>query len=467
MAHRLPVGVRHVATCTTVHGRGEGMRLVRCVAMEPLAITNMTVVPMVDARTLPGHTVVVEDGVIASVAPAAGTDPDAGARVIDGRDGYLIPGLADMHTHLAMRDPDPAHLVLYLATGVTTIRSMSGAPSNAGWRSQVEDGALLGPTIFTAGPTLVAGLEDEDPELVSSQPIYVPGSVDDIVAEVRRQAAGWADLVKVYDGLPEDQYLAAIRTANEEGIYVAGHALDDATLDTILTSGINEIAHMDELNRYHWTGFPGRPGFELDYDAIATTVDLMVENDVAVVSNLVADEVMFQLIFDAEAVLSRPEYRTVRPELVDRWRREGRHVDRFVEQGPFRRDEEMPFLKTLVAALHDAGIVVMVGTDSSTLEGSVQSSLHRDLELLVEAGLSPFEALSAGTVNAAEIAGRMGKDDGFGTIEVGKRADLVLLEDDPLEDIGATRSRVGVVARGRWLAQNALSDRVDELVDGY
>lgn len=127
----------------------------------------------------------------------------------------------------------------------------------------------------------------------------------------------------------------------------------------------------------------------------------------------------------------------------------------------------MPFFLTLIRALHEAGIIITAGTDCSTLEGSVQSNIHRELELLVESGLSPYEALRAGTINASAIAGRMGKDAAFGAIAIGNRADLLLLEEDPLEDVGHTRSRLGVVVRGRWFSQEELDERVAALVASY
>ncbi len=433
----------------------------------PVVVTGATVITMDDERVVERGTVVIDEGRLTAVGPAGEVPIPTDATVIDAVGAFLMPGLCDMHTHLGMRDADPGHLVLYLAEGVTTVRSMSGSPANAEWRDRVAAGDLVGPTIFTAGPTIVGGLEDEDPKLVASLPIYFPQSVDEAVAEVRRQASGWADLVKVYDGLPVDQYLAAISAANEAGIYVAGHALDEAALDTILTSGINEIAHLDELNLFHWIGTPDQAGFALDYEAIADTVALMVENDVAIVSNLVADEVLYQLIFDADDVLSRPQYATVRPERLEEWRREGRHVTRFAEQGPYRRDLEMPFFMTLVRSLHEAGVTITVGTDTSTLEGSVQSNLHRDIELLVEAGLSSFDALGAATRNAAAIAGRMRRDAGFGTVSPGGRADLVLLSANPLDDVGNTRQRIGVMAAGTWYPQDELDERVAEYVATY
>lgn len=429
-----------------------------------VAFTNVNVVPMDEAQVLEDHTVAVQSGRISAVGPSGAVEIPTDAEVIDGHGGFLMPGLADMHTHLGHRDQNPAHLVLYLATGTTTVRSMGGAPQNQDWRRRVEEGELVGPTILTSGEALVGGLDDEDPDVVASLPIFVPSSPSEAAAEVRRQAAGWADLIKVYDGLTEGQYLAAIAAANEAGIYVAGHALDEASVETILTSGINEIAHLDELNTYHWLGFPGEPGFAMDYDAIPDTAALMAQHDVAVVSNLVADEVMYELILDGDAVLSRPEYEVVPPDMLEGWRTEGRHTEKYADQGEHRRDVEMPFFKELLKALHDAGVIVTIGTDTSLLEGSVPSNIHRELELLVESGLSTHQALAAGTSNAGRIAKRMHRDGSFGTVAAGQRADLLMLGDNPLQEVSHTRERVGVMAGGVWYAHGELDRMVTDLV---
>ena len=433
---------------------------------ESIAIVNVTVLPMDGDRVLVDHVVAVQDGRISAVGAADAVDIPADAELIDGQGGFLMPGLADMHTHLGYRDADPQHLVLYLATGTTTVRSMSGAPQNPTWRRQVESGDLVGPSILTSGEVLIGGLEDEDPDVVASLPIFTPSSPDDAAAEVNRQAAGWADFIKVYDDLAEEHYLTAIAAANEAEMYVAGHALDEASLETILTSGINEIAHLDELNRYHWEGFPGEPDFAMDHEAIPDTVALMAQHDIAIVSNLVADEVMYELILDADAVLSRPEYHVVRPEMLEVWRSEGRHTGKYAGQGEHRRDVEMPFFRELLLALHRAGVTVTVGTDTSSLEGSVPSNIHRELELLVEAGLSAYEALAAATANAGIIVERMHRDRSFGTVAAGQRADLLLLGANP-QDVSHTRDRVGVVVRGVWYPQEALDRMVTKLVSSY
>jgi imidazolonepropionase-like amidohydrolase len=434
---------------------------------KPTAFVNLNVVPMDADQVLEDQVVTVQGGRISTLGPTSALELPADARVIDGKGGFLMPGLANMHVHLWIRDPDPGHLVLYLAEGTTTVRSMTGAPENQQWRSQVEQGDLVGPTILSSEKTLIGRLSDEEVEKMSSWPAFIPDSPEDAAVEVRRQAAGWGDFVKVYDGLPEDQYLAAIAAANESEIYVAGHALDEASLETILTSGIDEIAHIDELNFFHWIGSPDEPEFALDYEAIPKTAALMKENDVAIVSNLVADETMYELIFDTDTVLSRPEYRVVRPDLVETWRTEGRQLNKFSGQGTYRRDLEMPFFKALLRGLHDAGVTITIGTDTSTLEGSIASQIHRELELLVDSGLSAYEALAAGTYNAAAIVERMGRDGSFGTVAPGQRADLLLLDANPLEDVSHTRDRVGVMARGVWHSQDELDQMVADFVVTY
>jgi hypothetical protein len=433
-----------------------------------LAFVGVSVIPMDHEEVLENHTVVVRGDRIVAVGPADQIEVPDGARVIDGEGGFLMPGLADMHSHLGMRDKDPAHLVLYVAEGTTTVRSMSGTPENREWRDQVEEGGLVGPAILSADRIVIGGLEGFDPAVVASAPVYLPSTPEEAAAEVRRQAAGWADLVKVYDGLTVDQYLAAITAAKEAGAYVAGHALDELPLEAILTSGLNEIAHLDELNFSHWIGFPGEPGFAFDYQAIPANAALMKENAVAIVSNLSTTEVTYELILDTEGVLSRPEYVVVRPELLETWRTEGRQLKQFAQQGPYRRDQEMPFFKALLRGLHEAGVIITIGTDTTQfVEGTVPSQIHRELELLVESGFSPFEALAAGTKSAAAIVKRMGRDDSFGIVQPGQRADLLLLRANPLESVSRTRGRIGVMARGVWRTQQLLDQMVADFVATY
>lgn len=299
-------------------------------------------------------------------------------------------------------------------------------------------------------------------------PIFISEKPDQVAAEVRRQHRQGVDFVKPYDGLSIPEYLEAIAEANRLGIYVLGHALDQASLETILTSGIDEIAHLDELNFYHWRGEFGSEDFFLDYEAIPQTVAMMKKNNVNIVSNLSLDEALINMIFEPEETLARPEYRVVRPEQLEDWRVNGRQNRAFAEQGPYRRDMEMDFYFALVKALNEMDVIVTIGTDTAPFtEGSLPSHIHRELELLVMAGFSNYDALSAGTRNAAEIFARMGADGSFGVISAGQRADMILLKDNPLENVSATRDRLGLMVRGKWMPQEELNDRVTAFVAEY
>lgn len=299
----------------------------------------------------------------------------------------------------------------------------------------------------------------------------VPETEPEARRYVRDIATAGYDFVKPYDFLREDVYLAVLDEAGQQNMYTVGHALDELAqdLDTMFGAGLREVAHMDEFTDAHMIGeaSPGT-GFnevEFNYDTISRTVATVKAHDVMVVSNLVADETIYRLLEDPQGGLAQPEYLVVSPEVVEGWQTRGRLVS-WQGQQTWRRDVQMPFLMTLTNALHDGGVPLLIGTDVS-VEGVVPSLIHRDLELLVDAGLSPFEALEAGTRNAGMSVERMGGDGSFGTVAIGQRADLILLANNPLDNVSHTRNRIGVMARGQWFTQAELNGLVNEYVATY
>ncbi len=286
-------------------------------------------------------------------------------------------------------------------------------------------------------------------------------------AVVSKYRSDGYDGVKLYDGLTERQFLTAVAAAEREGLYSVGHLLNQVPLEVQLSSGLQGVAHVDEFLSHHWIGYNmGKnpdPQYEelrnypVDASTIPQTVQLVVDNEVSVVSNLSTDEALYKLLLDLEGTLAEPRFAEFRPDYVRDWKTRGRHFGPFAGQGEYRRDEIQPFLSAMVKALHDAGAQITIGTDAGgfTPEGSIPSDIHRELELLVDAGLTNYDALTAGTRTAGQIIYDM-TGDVQGTVSVGSAADLILLSGNPLNNVSATRERVGVMANGIWFPQEDL-----------
>jgi hypothetical protein len=293
---------------------------------------------------------------------------------------------------------------------------------------------------------------------------------------VSRQKRAGYDCLKVYDHLTEAEYRASLERAADEGFYATGHLPDQIPLETVLGCGQDELAHIDELQSYHWTGYRYGPGEEdpdadkrygFDYGSIPATVALLKESGMGAVSTLAVKETMHRLIQDHARVLSGDEYRIIRPHILESWRTSGKCVTSLKDYGYYRKYKMQPFLLELTRQIHRAGVTIALGTDASN-EGMVPGyHLHREMEILVEAGLTPYEALEAGTKNAGLILSRMGRGNGSGTVEAGMRADLVLLEGNPLEDISNTRRIAGVMAGGRWYPVGELEDMLSSFLATY
>lgn len=497
---------------------------------EATAFAHVHVVPMDAERVLRDYTVVVVGDEIVALGPSSEVELPPGARIIDGEGAYLMPGLADMHAHLNI-DPSPDFMRVFLAEGTTTVRNLNALPSHLRWKREVLRGERIGPTIYTSGPmivgppewtfvwtfralvmgsvlllggmlwlalwawrriragreaarrlrrfllpgalTLVAlGLSLLLAEVIPLSSYmerdfpfaYVPESEEQARAEVRRQAAAGCDLIKVYDYMTREQYLGAIEEARSEGIYVVGHL--DHGVQAPLAAGLREVAHVDEFLDVHLVGEMSG-GFEalpVNHATIPETVALVVAHDALVLVNMSTDVSTYEYLEAGPSYFERPEYASIRPERIEEWR-EGRMVA-WQGQVAWRRDTVQPFLEEMTMSLHEAGVPLLVGTDTGA-EGSVPGQIHRELELLVRAGLTPYEALSAATKNACASVNRSGIDDEFGQVVVGQRADLILLEANPLEEVAATRRRLGVMTRGRWFTQAELERLVADLVATY
>lgn len=301
----------------------------------------------------------------------------------------------------------------------------------------------------------------------------VPESEREARQMVRDQYADGVDFIKPYNYLPRAHYFAVMDEAEKLGIYTAGHTTsypEVVSLQETIEAGQDEVVHADEFTHYFWVGYDptvnGWVEYDIDMGKIDEVARQVAENDMAVTPTLVTNEMSLLGLEDKEGLLRRPEYAVIRPEVMEAWRSRGRFVN-WQGQETYRREKWRPLLVGLTKAFNDRGVLLNLGTDVS-VEGVVPGySVHQELQLLVEAGLTPFEALSAGTRNPGLTVARMVGDGSFGTVEVGQRADLILLSNNPLEDVTHIQERLGVMVRGQWFTQAELDGLVDEFVATY
>jgi imidazolonepropionase-like amidohydrolase len=426
-----------------------------------VAITDVTIVPMDSERVLSGYTVVISGDRIAAVGPTAAIEVPNGASRIDGNGRFLVPGLVDAHVHLR----DASELLGYLAHGVTTVVHLSGPTGNitsvVDLKSEVQRGTLPGPTIYTSGRLI-----DGDP------PIYrgvssVVGTREEAAQAVNEQAASGVDLIKVYNNLRRAPLEEVVRAAHARGLSVWGHIprIDGRTdaLRHALTAGVDVIAHAEEV---FFTALYGSVEGQLDRgvapaatDAlIGESVRLIADRRAVVVPNLSFVAMTRAQLDDMPGVLSDPEAAFLHPLVFDMWRTQNPTTR--ADRGRFdlRERGKQDVVRRLTRLLQQASVPLLLGTDASAPGMFPGKSAHLELQELVFAGLTPYEAMATATANAGAFLGaRMPGRPSFGTIREGRRADLVLLERSPLADIRNIAAIAGVAARGRWYSSSELA----------
>jgi hypothetical protein len=403
-----------------------------------VVFVNVRLVPMDRERVVDGQTVIVRDGRIAEIGPADGVVVPADALRVDGNGKYLMPGLVDMHAHLN----SPHEFPLYLANGVTTVYNLNGQPAHLLWRERVRSGQVLGPTIYTCGPTIrFADKADESRRIVEEQ-----------------AKAGY-DSIKIYVRISNEAYPVLVDTARRHNMLVVGHIPRGPGLEGILKAR-QAIAHAEE---YIYSFFKDNV---TDDSRIPEAVAATRHANVPVILTLVAYDHILRQAEDLPAFLARPENKYLAPWVLQTW---GPGVNSYnLRFSPPERQQYLrnglAFQKKLVQALHKAGVRIFVGTDAMNPGVVPGFSEHEELHNLIEMGFTPFEALQAATCHPAEFFHNPTE---FGTIAVGQRADLLLTDANPLQDVATTAHPAGVMVRSRWLPAERLKAMLDDVPAAY
>lgn len=421
-----------------------------------LAIHGVTVIDGTGAPARPGSTVLIRDRRIVAVGPDQEIASPPDARLVEGEGRYLIPGLWDMHTHLS-KARAPA-LPLMIANGVLGVRDVGGDLEELlQWEEEIRAGARTGPRIVMAGPYLESASnvlrvlleETVEPEGRTRIPIASTEDARRVVDSIARRGV---DFVKVRTWPDLETFRAIADAAADHGLPLAAHTFDLPPED-LREGAVASIEHFYPVPE-NWTA-EERLSFHEDLARHGTVI---VTTFVVVFESLFVPESLAARIVADTSGLIDDRRRYVSSFLLADWK------EQLPERSPEAAQNWKEYYPTVLQVLretHEAGVPLLAGSDLGVLLIFPGSSLHRELELLVdEVGLTPMEALQAATLDAVDF---MGLDDSLGTIEPGKVADLVLLEADPLADITNTRRIAAVIQEGRFHSREEL-DRLQERV---
>ena len=424
---------------------------------QPVAFVNVTVIPMNREGAVAGQTVVVRDGRIAEVGPAGRVRVPEGATRIDAAGKFLIPGLSEMHAHVppGAQVPD-AEIVrvleLFAVNGVTTIRSMLGHPRHLAFRDRAAKGEILSPRIWTSGPSF------------TGQSAPTP---DSAARMVRAEKAMGYDFLKIHPGVSRAAFDSLATVADQLKIRFAGHIPAAVGLQRALEARYWTIDHIDGfVEALAREGAPPQAGLfgiglmnHLDESRIPGLVAAHKAAGVWVVPTSYFLEAMVGND-PVDELAARPDMRYVQPGMVENWKTATTNSRNAPGMTPESRQAFIALRQRLLKALHDGGVGILLGSDAPQLWNAPGFSVTRELQSYVSAGLTPWQALATGTRNVAVFLGNIAE---AGTIEAGKRADLVLLDADPLQSIANVGQKAGVMVGGRWIPKEEIDRRLAAL----
>jgi hypothetical protein len=411
-----------------------------------IVIRSVNVIPMEKEEVVPNQTVVIKDGKITAI----GNNVKHGnnALIIDGRGKYLIPGLAEMHAHVPPIDdltPMKEVLLLFAANGITTIRGMLGHPKHLQLRSMINNGEVLGPRLYTTGPSF-NGFAVKTPETGASM--------------VRSQKQAGYDFLKLHPGLTKENFASIASTAKEVGIPFVGHVSFGVGVWRAIDAGYSSIDHLDGFIEGMVPGIEnmveqqaGLFGMfvadRADTTMIPKLMNGLKSKNIWVVPTQSLAERWFSPDFTAEDFTSDPESKYIKQETLNNWIEAKKNLLANPEYNASKIKDYIALRRRLIKACQQYGVGLLLGCDAPQVFNVPGSSTHYELEYLVRSGLTPYEALRTGTVNVAAYL----KLPDTGMIKRGYTADLVLIDGNPLQDITQTRKVRGVMLNGKWLSR--------------
>jgi len=415
---------------------------------ETIAFEHITIIPMDKEQVLLNQRVIVEDAKIIIIESAGSPSSVKIDRVIDGKGQYMMPGFSETHYHQTSNADEEYKLLI--ANGVTSVRNMAEFDSRHGadqdaiaTRKHANKIATLAPHFYTTGPML-------DKSNLRS--------LEDAVAMVKFHQQRGYDFIKVHDNFAQDIYLTLLEQAEKAGIPVVGHAQRDMALEYSLR--LTSLAHVEEFMNL----FTKK---QLADDEFLAQIAKQVKASGVYISPTLTTFALITRYADDnrfEQLKDRKETLYLAKSNIEQWGNDNnsyRQSDWFTApESIIRLDDELKLLQRLTLAFHQAGVPIMVGTDTYGLQVP-GFSMHDEMALMADAGMPNYEVLKAATVTSARYLKRSAS---AGTINVGKNAEFVILANNPLDNIENTKSVQGVMLKGKWLDRTALDTLLADVV---
>lgn len=404
--------------------------------IEKLALTNVNIVSMAhNDSILTGKTLLIENGRIGDVIEDSLDIPN-NYRVVDLKGKYIAPGLIDMHTHIF----DRSDLPMYLGYGVTTVRNMMGFPMHLRWREQVKTNKYPGPELITAAPTINSGGNGSP---FHKNIVEIQEGID---AVKEYKELGY-DFIKIYGGLNKEQLTGIMDEAVKNDLFVVGHPPKEIALEDLLEYDIKSYEHVEEMVQslmdYELDTILGRKiAKELQQGGAKMTLTLSPFHNIYK-ATLEGDD--FLNTIPKEKI--NPFVRLIGKKQLGEW------VD--TNEGAYKwNKEKYECMESLTRILHEEGVELLLGTDTGPSLTVPGITLHDEMELLKNVGISNLEILRSGTINAARALGQI---DELGTISKGKRANLIVIEMNPLDDLVTLREPYMILNNGMVYDREAIS----------
>lgn len=426
---------------------------------QEVVFRSVNVIPMDSERVLENQTVIVRNGRITAVGDASKVKHGNNALVIDAKGKYLIPGLAEMHAHVPPIDdiePMKEVALLFALKGVTTIRGMLGHPRHLELRSKLQSGEIVGPRFYTSGPSFSGGSIK---------------TTEDAVKLVRDQKQAGYDFLKLHPGLTKETFAAMAKTAKEVGIPFAGHVSYDVGVWRAIDAGYATIDHLDGFVESLVPGIENIPeqqngifgmfsSAKADTTRIPKLMTALREKNIWVVPTQALAERWFAPDKSPEALKSEPEMIYMAANIRDGWANSKKSL---MSNPNYNADAVRNFValrRKLIYECNKNGVGLLLGSDAPQVFDVPGFSIHHELQYMVDAGLTPYEALKTGTVNVGVFYNRAKE---MGIIKPGAVSDLVLLSGNPLKDIHQTKNIEGVMVGTRWLSKEYIDKELKRL----